>query len=262
MTGRRNLSIALAVIAFRCGVGAPADDAPLRDRNNDVAPCVQQWQPVGAGIDYRTLNCTADRNLHLVRLDPKRAELGAVIHSGGTAAGVAQSGGWTLAMNANFFGHEFEPLGEVISGGAELHRMQAVKWESIFYVTARGRAGIVLPETWSGVRKTAEVALQAGPRIVVDGAMMRVKPGLPDWRSGVCIDAQHQVIAFVTPQSSQFTPQQIAAIAASDLRCADAMLFDGGPSAQLFIASTPPVSVEGDKSVPVFFTARQRSVNH
>jgi exopolysaccharide biosynthesis protein len=41
--------------------------------------------------------------------------------------------------------------------------------------------------------------------------------------------------------------------------CRDAMLFDGGPSTQLFVGRKgAPVSVEGDRHVPAYLVVKSR----
>jgi exopolysaccharide biosynthesis protein len=218
--------------------------------------CVDDWTPLASGVDYRTL-CPS---LHLLRVDPKRAEIGAVIQPGGRAEGVARAG-WTFAQNANFFDQSFQPLGLVISGGKTLHGVHGVSWQSIFAVTRDGKPHIVLPERWPEIAKQTEVALQAGPRLLVDGQPLKVLRADRDWRSGVCIRDSGEIVFFCTPHDAQFDVEEIRDLAAKrdGLACRDAMLFDGGPSVQLFASGNlRTISVEGDKSVPVFVAARSR----
>ena len=252
------------MLALACGEAESNQPPRSSDEPAPPAPCVQRWSPVADGIEYRSLNCSPSRNLHLVRLDPARVEFAARVGKGGISEAVPAENGWSVAINANFFDHDFRPLGVVVSGGKQLNRMHPVGWESVFFVSAKGEAGIVLPETWPARAADASVAVQAGPRIVVDAKPLKVVPGRPDSRSGVCIDRRGAVILFATPAGSLFNAQEIAGLAASDpaLACRNAMLFDGGPSTQLFVASDPPVTVEGDRAVPVILLARLRSVSH
>jgi exopolysaccharide biosynthesis protein len=253
----------LAFLALACSDANPRTTT-TSEPPQSPPPCVSEWRAVAAGIEHRTLNCSGARNLHLVRIDPSRAEIAAKVGKGGIAEAVPAEQGWTAAINANFFDHEFRPLGVVISGGKRLNRLHPVEWESVFFVTKKGEAGIVLPADWIERAATAEVAVQAGPRIVVDGKAVKVVPGRPDSRSGVCIDARGAVILFATAAGSVYNAQEMAEVTATDpnLGCRSAMLFDGGPSTQLFVRTEPPVSVEGDKAVPVILLARPRSVSH
>jgi uncharacterized protein YigE (DUF2233 family) len=221
---------------------------------HDPPACVQEWTPVAEGIDYRAWNCV---DLHLVRVDLAKAEVDAVIQGGGTAAGVAQRGGYAFALNANFFDDAFQPLGLVIAGGKKLHALQPVSWESVFYVDRERRPHIVLPASWR--ERDARVALQAGPRLVTGGKPLAIKRATADWRSGVCIPDDAHAIFFATPHESQFDMAQIAKLAVS-IGCREAMLFDGGPSAQLWVRGRADVA--GDKRVPVFAVGRPRSLSH
>lgn len=252
----------LLLVAVACA-DSPAPAETSEETESVPPPCVADWRPVTPGIDYRTLNCSLDRNLHLVRLDPKRVEIGAVLRGGATAETIAREGGWTVVINANFFDHDFRPLGLVVSGGNQLNRLHPVEWESVFFVTKDSAPRIVLPADWRSVASTATVALQAGPRIVVEGKPLKVVPGRPDSRSGVCIDAASHVVLFVTTAGSLFTALEAADLAAGGgLGCRNAMLFDGGPSTQLFVGSQPAITLDGDKAVPAFLVARQAPPSH
>lgn len=227
-----------------------AADPPAK---KEAMACVDDWTPLAAGIDYRTL-CPS---LHLLRVDPRKAEIGAVIQPGGTAAGVAR-GHWTFAQNANFFDESFQPLGIVIHESKRLHALHGVSWQSVFTVTKSGEPRIVLPADWPAVEKDAAVALQAGPRLIVAGKPLEIVRADRDWRSGVCIRSPQEIIFFSTPHEAQFDVEETRDLVGK-LGCRDAMLFDGGPSVQLYAEGNGRVvGVEGDKAVPVFVTARPR----
>jgi hypothetical protein len=220
------------------------------------------WQRVGRGIEYRELG-----SLHLVRIDPAQAEVAAVIKPGASARRVAQSGRWTFAMNANFFDVNLQPLGVVMSGGRSLHAVHGVAWQSIFAIGTNGRARIVLPADFAA--RSVDVALQAGPRLVAGGApVVGVARGNATKRSGVCIDGRGAVIFFATTDDAVLDVHALIDLAARSeskggMGCRDAMLFDGGPSTQLFLArSNGAIDLPGDTRVPVFVTARPRPLSH
>ena len=206
------------------------------------------------------LNCSPQArrfDLHLVRIDPKTFHLNAVMQTGTTAASLAPS--WPFAQNANFFDDQYRPLGVVMSGGRELNPLHRVSWQSIFFVTKDGKAGVVPAADWDAAKKDAVTAVQAGPRLVIGGKRNEVKQATPTWRSGVCIDDQQRVIFFTTPQESMFDGWQMVDLAVKaetdgGLGCRDAMLFDGGPSTQFNLRGAG--SVEGDKRVPAFVVGR------
>lgn len=204
------------------------------------------------GIEYRNL----DGDLHLVRVDPKRVTIDAVVRPGSTARDLGRE--FDFAINANFFDQDFKPLGVVMSGGRSINPKHPVSWQSVFYVDAKGRPGIVPIPEWDDVRDP-KTAVQCGPRLVVRGERNQVARAKPTWRSGVCIDRDAHVVFFATDPKAQFDVHQMVTIAADRLQCVEAMLFDGGPSVQMFLRRDgAPVVVEGDKRVPAYIVVSGR----
>jgi exopolysaccharide biosynthesis protein len=207
--------------------------------------CSEAWEPLAAGIEQR---CT--RELHLVRIDPRRARIDAVVRPGSTAQQVAASG-WTFAMNANFFDEQYRPLGVVVSGGAQVSAAHPVSWQAVFVVTRRGKASIVRAADWK-MRDDIAAAAQAGPRLVIGGKENQVARATPDARAGVCVAADGRVLFFATRNDVLLDVWQTADLTLT-LGCRDAMLFDGGPSVQL---KAGEVSIEGDKHVPAYVVGK------
>jgi len=206
---------------------------------------------VAAGIEYRMLDC----ELHLVRVDPHRAAIDAVVRPGSTAGDLGRT--YDFAINANFFDEQFRPLGVVLSNGRALNPPHPVRWQSVFYVDGEQHPGIVPVREWEGVRDAAKTAVQCGPRLVVGGRRNDVARADRDWRSGVCIDREERVVFFATDPGARFDVHEMVAIAADRLQCRDAMLFDGGPSVQMFLRREgEPVHVKGDKRVPAYVVVR------
>jgi exopolysaccharide biosynthesis protein len=215
-----------------------------------IAQCRDKWARVADGVDYRSLDCPT--KLHLVRIDPTVAKLDAVLQSNRTAEEVARSGRFLFAINANFFDEQGKPIGVVTSNGSSLGESHAVSWQAVFAVGKDGRLSIS-PATKSAPRNT-RAAVQAGPRLIAGGKRIKAKRASPNLRSGVCIDGAKRAIFFVTPRNMLFDVAEMADLAAG-LGCHDAMLFDGGRSAQMYAAGA--VSIEGDSRVPVWLVIRQ-----
>jgi uncharacterized protein YigE (DUF2233 family) len=190
-----------------------------------------------------------------VRVDPKAAQVDAVHRSGSTATDLGRE--FRFAMNANFFDEHFEPLGVIVSAGKQVNPPHPVSWQSVFFVTKEGEPGIIPVRRWSEVSAKAAAAVQCGPRLVVDGEKNEVARGEPAWRSGVCIDRQSRVVFFATSPDREFDVHDMVGIAATSLGCRDAMLFDGGPSTQMYLQRAEgAVAVEGDKRVPGYVVVR------
>jgi uncharacterized protein YigE (DUF2233 family) len=270
----RRCALALLLLAAACarevpergGSASPSAD-PAQAASDRPLICESDWTKVAEGIEHRMLNCSRERqrfDLHLVRVDPQRARIDVVLQPNSSAADVARGGGWTVAMNANFFDEQFRPLGVVMSEGRQLNATHPVSWQSVFYVTRNERVRIAPVLRWKDLRAGARAAAQAGPRIVVAGERNRVARAAPSWRSGVCIDGRGRAVLFATPRESLLDVAQMVELGvrseeAGGMGCRDAMLFDGGPSTQLFVArGERSVVVEGDKHVPAYLVVKSR----
>lgn len=90
-----------------------------------------------------------------------------------------------------------------------------------------------------------------------------MKKAEPSLRSGVCLTKEGAIRFFVTATGRFLDVHEMVELAArSDadggMGCYDAMLFDGGPSAQMFLdTSGRTIDMAGDV-VPVFIVARPR----
>lgn len=233
----------------------PHDDPAPTAQAKAEGGCVNEWEQAAPGVEYRTLNCTPTRfDLHLARVDPKVARIDAVVRPGSTATDLGRE--VTFAMNANFFDEQFRPLGVVVSDGRQVNPAHPVSWQSVFFVD-RDRAPHIVPvKEWKRVRESAVAAAQCGPRLVVDGRKNEVARAEPTWRSGVCIDPGKRVIFFATPAGTQLDVHQTVELATL-LGCRDAMLFDGGPSTQMYLrGASGAVEVQGDQRVPAYVVVR------
>jgi hypothetical protein len=249
---RVRIALALVLLLFSgCNERVEQNARPERPAEPEVE-CVDDWSPVADGIEYRTLNCRdGGFDLHLVRVDPRLATIDAVVRPGTTATNLGRD--WTFAINANFFDENFRPLGVVTSQGRALNPPHPVSWQSVFYVDRDRKAGIVPVREWDRVRDSAVTAAQCGPRLVVNGERNSVARADPDSRAGVCIDSRDRVVFFATPPAAHLDVLEMVSIAAKELQCRDAMLFDGGPSTQMFLRREGgPAVVEGDKRVPAY----------
>jgi uncharacterized protein YigE (DUF2233 family) len=199
----------------------------------------------------------------VVEIDPKLWTIETAVGKRRPASQAAGEMRSAFAINTNFFDEKDNPMGAVVIAGNEVRSPRPVSWQSIFVVSTKGVPAIVTPARWRSVKATASAAVQAGPRLVVDGKKNDVARASPSFRSGVCITPRREIRFFVTPRDRLFDVHQMVDLALkpeSDdgLGCRDAMLFDGGPSAQVYL-STPSLKIELDgDDVPVYLTARKR----
>jgi uncharacterized protein YigE (DUF2233 family) len=256
------LVVACSDAERRTGTSRSGDSSPARSGADAKEPaCNDRWREVQPGLRQRSLCSDGEATLHQVEVDAARWTLDAVRVAPTTAPAVARERGAAFAINANFFDPDRKPLGVVVSDGAVVQRPHPVSWQSIFYTTSDLKAAIVLPEQWAAVRDDAAMAVQAGPRLVAGGRTTGATRGNPSLRSGICLTADDRVIFFATTMRRLYDVDEMTELATRSeeqggLGCRDAMLFDGGPSAQMYLQGSD-ISIEGDR-VPVFVIARPR----
>jgi uncharacterized protein YigE (DUF2233 family) len=274
---RTVLAICCLASLLSCSEGPPGKSTPeARQGESEVSQqtadanaqgCAATWQEAGEGVRYRTAGCRGGGGgieLHVVELDPKLWSIDAVDGPRRAMSDAVAASGARFAINANFFDVNDRSLGLIVSGGKTLRQAHPVSWQSIFSIDRDGSAHITRRDDWVRTPPGVVTAVQAGPGLVVNGARNRVAKAQPSLRSGVCITDEGKVRFFVTAPGSFADVHEMVELAArSDsedgLGCSDAMLFDGGPSAQMYL-ETPgkKISMEGD-AVTAFLVARPRS---
>ncbi len=166
-------------------------------------------------------------------------------------------------LNGNFFDQARHPLGVLMSDAHELQPPRDSTWQSILLVTDDDEPMIVMPPDWPKLRDDVVMAVQAGPRLVVSGTPVKVKPSYASERTGVCIQRDGKLLFFVTPRGRKLSMVDTVKLAESKesdggLACYNAMLFDGGHSTQVYTeARTKAIEVFGDP-VPDFVTATRK----
>jgi uncharacterized protein YigE (DUF2233 family) len=247
------LAPALALVLF----AAPA-----------FADCDVAWRAIRPGLEYRTINCLnpkGDVDMHLFRIDLRRWDLGVdvITDRNRTARQVFNDAGAGFVMNANFFDQQGKPIGLIVDDDREVQELHESSWQSIFFVSDEGVPKIVMPDEWEKYVDDAAIAVQAGPRLVVDGEVVKVKESYASERGGVCIRRNGDLLFFITPRGRKFLMKEIASLAGKPeseggLECRNAMLFDGGHSAQVYTEERDDaIAVSGDP-VPVFLTATRK----
>jgi uncharacterized protein YigE (DUF2233 family) len=235
------------------------------NRDDDSQRCAGDWQQVDDGARYRTAGCAGGSRfeLHVVELDPELWAIDAVDGPRRSMSDVVAASDARFAINANFFDVNDRSLGVVVSGGETVRQVHPVSWQSIFSVDRKGTPRITRRDDWKRTPPDVVTAVQAGPRLVVNGARNKVAQARPSLRSGVCITGEGKVRFFVTAPGSFADVHEMVEVAAKSeaddgMGCSDAMLFDGGPSAQMYL-DTPgkKISMAGDV-VTAFVVAKPR----
>ena len=170
-----------------------------------------EWTVLRPGLSYRTLE-TAEplrqgksQSLHLFRIDPKKFHLRPIVATTGTtlsAADARRSTSALLAINANFFDEAGNILGLVLRDGKTFSPLRKISWWGVFFLKG-STAGIV--HSSSFVRDPQIVnAIEAGPRLVIDGAIPKLKSGFSR-KSAVGINRRGEVVIAVSPSPIETT---------------------------------------------------------
>lgn len=235
-----------------------------KEKNGPHGDCRTDWTTLQPGLDYRAIRCLGDEDdldVHVVRIDLDRWDLDTAVVDRATARMIADNHEAAFDINANFFDKSRRAIGAVIRDGEIINAPHPSSWQSIFLIDDGGTPRIIMPGRWSSYRDRSQMAVQAGPRLVIAGHTNRsLRNNYAAPRAGVCIRNNGDLVFFATPASRKFQITEMAAVARRDdvdggLACRDAMLFDGGHSVNFYAEGDERrISIEGDP-VPVHIFA-------
>ncbi len=151
---------------------------PRRGVKQPHGECRTGWTELQDGLDYRTINCLGDEDdlhLHVVRVNIDPWKVDAAITDRATGRMIARDRDASFAINANFFDRARNPIGAVVRSGSVVHDPHASSWKKY--------------------RETAEMAVQAGPRLVIGGHTNKsIRNNYAAARAGVCIQRDGDVL--------------------------------------------------------------------
>ena len=235
-----------------------------KEKNGPHGECRSDWTTLQPGLEYRAIRCLGDEDdldVHVVRIDLDRWDLDTAVVDRATGRMIASSHEASFDVNGNFFDKSRNPLGAVVRDGEVIQEPRDSSWQSIFLIDDEGTPRIIMPKQWKSYRDSSQMAVQAGPRLVIAGHTNKsLKNNYAAARIGVCIRDNGDLVFFATPQDRKFQITEIAKVARRDeidggLACRDAMLFDGGHSVNFFAEGDDRrISVEGDP-VPIHIFA-------
>jgi len=239
-----------------------------------TAPCAARpaWRALAPGLDYALRSAgegPAAPQVHAFRVDLRQATLQVAdarrppAREAETVEALrAEHHAW-VAVNGGFFDERGRPLGLLVSGGQELNSLRRADW-GVFFVR-RGRAGLVHTKDWRRQPPPLgelEMALQVGPRVVVDGRPLKLKPQVARRTAlGILGDGRVLVLASARGalESNALARWLAAPPAQGGFGCRQALMLDGGPSTQLAAqAGNFHLSVPGGWPVPNAVLVGQR----
>ncbi len=219
------------------------------------------WQKIDEGLEFRAAQIDRQPYQTLIKLKVLRVGLEKfqvrVLDTRVYGAGwmdiraLAKKTEALAAINGGFFTPEYRPLGLMIVDGKEINPLRKADW-GVFYVQDN-QARIIHTTEFQNDRNITQ-ALQVGPRLVVNGRELQMKKQAAR-RSAVGVTVKNKVILLSTDDTEVYA-QDLAHIfhlpeSAGGLECRDAMVLDGGPSAQMYAEyKSLKIDIPGGWGVP------------
>src|SRR5262245_26418952 len=211
-----------------------------------------EWNSLVPGLWHRSFQVSPDEVptvegyvfladppiLRMTVLDARRAD-----RSVARVAVLRQESQAYLVVNGGFFDENAEPLGLVVGDGKQTSPLRKV--DQGVFVISMGKPMIL--HSRDPLPGPLDTALQSGPRLVVDGRALQLKPQISR-RSSVCLPGDGTVLVVVIPRPislPDLARSLVRQTADGGLGCWSALNLDGGPSTQLSVA-TPGFSLEVD----------------
>ena len=250
--------------------GAPVAWAEVLDHETPV-----RWAEIEAGFAYAHIELSPGGSLLrspivLLRFSPTYFSFHAVTSAAlelppTDVRRLTELVGGVAGINANFFDPSGEPLGLVVSGGVVRKKLQT---------GGDLLTGVFLVE--NGVPRIfgraemqdahAQMAIQAGPRLIVQGRPTELSaPLVSSRRSGIAISRRGDVILYAT--ELRFPGATLAEVQTMllnpSLEILDALNLDGGGSSQLYLGSSTEkdggVFISGGDPVPVALVVKRKA---
>jgi uncharacterized protein YigE (DUF2233 family) len=217
------------------------------------------WTALAAGLWYREweIEAVADepeisgyvfradpRIVHMTVLDARRADRRLA-----SVRALREESDAYVVVNGGFFDERARPLGLVVGDGRETSPLRKVD-QGLFLISS-GKP--VIQHARDPLPSPIETALQSGPRLIVNGRALQLKPQTSR-RTSVCLPGDGTVMIVVIPAPislSNLAQHLLRPATEGGLGCWSALNLDGGPSTQLSVATSAlNLEIEGGWGVP------------
>ncbi len=200
------------------------------------------WKDLAPGLSYAQIevpNTAGNGKIHAFMVDLTRNRFALSLAKNavgelGQVRNLTEHTHGLVGINGGFFNLQMATLGLRITDGKTVSPYKATRWWGTFQIE-NNRATILPPKTQPA--KTADFAVQAGPRLLVNKTIPNLSPGL-DNRSALGIRADGKVIIAATENVNLSTTDLANVMrkstAENGLACKDAINLDGGSSTQLY----------------------------
>ena len=198
----------------------------------------QNWRTIAAGIDYLDLGgnfLTPWSHIHVFRVNLKKNQFDLILADNlsrqhASVHEFARHSKSLIALNGGFFDKKFRPLGLRISNHQQENPLKRISWWGIFYI--QNQTPFLTNVRHFKRNKSISFALQSGPRLIINGRIPSLKPGVAE-RSALGITDNNQVIVLVTEKAPMSTTDLAKIMKSTPLNCKEALNLDGGSSSQL-----------------------------
>ncbi len=217
-----------------------------------------EWVTLAPGLWYRPWfverSTESGRTSgHVFRADPRIVRIAVLDarredRSVASATTLRQESGAYLVVNGGFFDERNRPLGLVVSDGRKSSALRKV--DQGVFLLSDGKP--MIQHTRDPLPENLDAALQAGPRLVVSGRPLRLKPQASQ-RTCLCLPGDGTLLILVFPDAVSLADLAEALVrlpSEGGLGCWGALNLDGGPSTQLSLV-TPEMSLEVEGGWPV-----------
>lgn len=196
------------------------------------------WQEVAPGIEYLDIHehlLTPWSHVHVFRIDLKTNQLDLIMANRlsqrhASADEFAHHSKALITINGGFFDQNFRPLGLRIGHLHQHNPFKQISWWGVFFIKDQ------TPSITRGFQfnrhQHLEFAIQSGPRLLIDGRIPALKPGIAE-RSALGITSKNRVILLVTENAPLSTTSLAALMQTPPINCQNALNLDGGSSSQL-----------------------------
>ena len=201
------------------------------------------WTRLEPGLSYRKIavdkkhSGTVPYLIHVFKINPRQYDFRPLLAAPEKYESIrrlADSEGAVVAVNANFFDPTGKPLGLIIKSGKETNPFRKISWWGVFYLE-KGKPRIVHSSDWKNT-KGITTAIEAGPRLVVNGKVPRLKSEKSQ-KTAIGINEKGEVLLLTT--LFPFDVGELARLLSrpesrGGLGCVAALNLDGGSSSQMY----------------------------
>ncbi len=207
----------------------------------------EAWREVSPGFSYLR---NTETGAHLFKVNPAKWRVSVLRAKDYSQAALSvrryrERSEAALAINGGFFNGQFESLGLLVQQGHSVSPLRQASW-GVFSISG-GRPTIQSSRDYNTTDPAVEMAIQAGPRLVVNGILSKLKESLPERRSAIGITPDREVLLAVTDNPLLMTEwAKLLQVYATDV-----LNLDGGGSTQLSVKlKNLTIQVDGETNVP------------